>query len=713
MRKIIYLFIALLFAVGVSIGQTNQKCGTMEHHLWKMQNDPAYAQSFMHNEQAIQHWVANHPNQRTSSTIPDTIPVVVHVVWKTAVQNISDAQVFSQIDVLNEDFSRTNADTINTPAVWQPIAGTMPYYFILARRDPIGNPTNGIVRVQTSVNSFTTNDVIKFDAQGGSNIWDENIYLNIWVGNLGGGLLGYGEFPTGTPSNTYGFVCHYTAFGRVGAVAAPYDLGRTTTHEISHCFNLYHIWGDDGGACTGSDQVADTPNQADATYGCFTFPHTDACTATSPGIMFMNYMDYSDDNCLNMFTQGQTTRMVAAVTTFYPSIVNSIGMQNVVLQANDAGVPAVIDPSGSSCNNSITPTVTIKNWGASALTSATINYRIDTNAVQTYAWSGNLASLATTNVLLPGMAVTIGSHTFTSFTTLPNGIADPNNSNDTSSSVFSILSSGQAVPFAENFSAASFPPAGWSMNNNDGATSWARASFSHGGGTGSLWMDNYNYNAAGELDEMVTPNFDLTSSLNPQMTFYLAYRLYTNPALNPNYSDTLEVLISTDCGATYTSLYKKSGVSLTTTTPTWANNSFTPTAAQWRQETIDLSAYSTATTAIFKFRNINDYENNLYVDDINVSDSPTGISVLPGHTALHVYPNPASGLLTVQFVPSTSAKLSVTNMLGQQIFEEQLPIAKNSVQINTTGWENGIYFVVIQHDKMIDAQKVLVQHQQR
>ncbi|HKR06612.1 MAG TPA: T9SS type A sorting domain-containing protein [Bacteroidia bacterium] len=710
MKRTIYLIIALMFAFAISKAQTTQRCGTMEHHNWKMQNDPAYAQSFLQNEQVIQQWIANHPNYKISSTAPDTIPVVVHVVWKTAIQNISDAQVFSQIDVLNEDFSRTNADTVNTPGVWQPISGTMPYHFILARRDPNGNPTNGIVRVQTSVNSFGTNDAIKFDAQGGSDIWDETIYLNIWVGNLGGGLLGYGEFPTGTPSNTYGFVCLYSAFGRVGTVNPPYDLGRTTTHEISHCFNLFHIWGDDGGACTGNDQVADTPNQADATFGCLTFPATDACATTSPGYMFMNYMDYSDDNCMNMFTQGQTTRMVAAVTNFYPTIINSIGIQPVTLQANDAGIPVVIAPTGSSCNTTVSPSVTIKNWGSAALTSATINYRIDNNPVQTFAWSGTLASLATANVTLPNITTVVGSHTFTSFTTQPNGIPDPNNSNDTSSSSFSVLSSGQAVPFSESFTAVAFPPSGWSINNNDGGTTWARATVSNAGGAGSLWIDNYNYNAWGEIDEMVTPNFDLTSISNPQMTFYLAYRLYTDPGTNPNYSDTLEVLISTDCGVTYTSLYKKFGIPLTTTTPTWANNSFTPTAAQWRQETINLSAYSTATTAIFKIRNINQYENNLYVDDININTA-TSISEIKNNSAFSVYPNPAADIVSIQMNPASEKNfvINIFNTLGSKVFEKKITVNNNKhVELNLFELTTGVYSLNIKSDSENKTVKLLI-----
>ena len=145
-------------------------------------------------------------------------------------------------------------------------------------------------------------------------------YFNIWICNLGGGVLGYAQFPWQGINNTYGVVVHYCT---VKGTCPPYDSNRTVVHEVGHALGLYHIWGDDGGACTGSDQVSDTPNQANATFGCPSFPKTDACSPLSPGIMFMNYMDYSDDSCMNLFTQGQKTRMQAAINTYLTNLVSS------------------------------------------------------------------------------------------------------------------------------------------------------------------------------------------------------------------------------------------------------------------------------------------------------------------------------------------------------------------------------------------------------
>ena len=197
-----------------------------------------------------------------------TIPVVVHVLYNNAIQNISDAQVNSQIDVLNEDFRKLNLDISNLPNVFSALAADCQIQFCLAKRDPNGNATNGIVRKSTTITSFSSNDNIKRSANGGSDPWNTSQYLNIWSGNLGGGLLGYAQFPGGAAA-TDGVVLLYNTVGRVGTLMAPYNKGRTATHEVGHWLNLRHIWGD---ANCGSDLVNDTPTQQTSNFGCPTFP---------------------------------------------------------------------------------------------------------------------------------------------------------------------------------------------------------------------------------------------------------------------------------------------------------------------------------------------------------------------------------------------------------------------------------------------------------
>ncbi len=251
-----------------------------------------------------------------------TIPVVVHVLWKTSAENISDAQVQSQIDVLNEDFGRINADTINTPAVWQSIAANTEIQFCLAQTDPLGNPTTGIVHVQTTVNSFTNDDAVKFHAQGGDDSWDATRYFNIWVCNLGNGFIGYAAFPS-FPQNIYGVVMKYNVFGRIGNIDPSYNKGRSTTHEIAHCFNLSNLAPVSN--CVDNDSVPDTPTPSVASYGCPTYPLLSACNPVT-GDMFMNFMAYTDDSCMNLFTLGQKQRMRAVLTS--PPY-NSLSTSNV------------------------------------------------------------------------------------------------------------------------------------------------------------------------------------------------------------------------------------------------------------------------------------------------------------------------------------------------------------------------------------------------
>ena len=299
---------------GNSSGGDNQppqfrRCGTMDVHRRLLSTVPEYARIRDEIENHAQRYESGQrAAQRTGVT---RIPVVVHVVWNTAAQNIADTQITSQIDVLNRDFRRTNPDANSTPAPFLPLATDARVEFFLANIDPNGAPTNGIERRQTSVASFTYDDAVKAFGTGGMNAWPAERYLNLWACPLGGGLLGYAQFPGG-PAATDGVVILQSAFGTNGTAAAPYNLGRTATHEVGHWLNLNHIWGDDGTGCAGTDNVSDTPNQAGYNVGAPTFPRL-SCSNGPNGDMFMNYMDYVDDRAMFMFSAGQVARMQACL----------------------------------------------------------------------------------------------------------------------------------------------------------------------------------------------------------------------------------------------------------------------------------------------------------------------------------------------------------------------------------------------------------------
>lgn len=224
------------------------------------------------------------------------IPVVVNVLYKTTAENISLAQIQSQIDVLNKDFNAINSDFNNVPSTFSGVKANVGITFVL----------DAVVRKSTKKTSWRTDDSMKKSTKGGINPTSPTTKLNLWVCNLSGGILGYAQFPGGS-SATDGVVVDNNAMGTTGSASAPFNLGRTATHEVGHWMNLRHIWGD---ATCGSDLVNDTPSHNTANYGCPSFPHYSTCSGT-PVEMTMNYMDYTDDACMYMFSNDQKSRMLS------------------------------------------------------------------------------------------------------------------------------------------------------------------------------------------------------------------------------------------------------------------------------------------------------------------------------------------------------------------------------------------------------------------
>jgi hypothetical protein len=272
---------------------TQRSCGAYEVLQEQLKTDPTLKQRMDQIETFTNRLIQSGKANKANATIE--IPVVVHVIYNTNAQNISDDQVNSQITVLNKDYSATNGDIGSTPALFKSVTSSgFNVHFSIA----------AINHVKTKVRSFSTNDAVKHTSKGGEDAIDPEHKLNIWVCNLGRGLLGYAQFPGGNWA-TDGVVNLYSAFGSRsvypgGTYISKYDLG--------HWMNLRHIWGDDGGSCSGSDLVGDTPNQGSENYGCPSFPHV---SCSNSGDMSMNYMDYTDDACMYMFSAGQATRGLA------------------------------------------------------------------------------------------------------------------------------------------------------------------------------------------------------------------------------------------------------------------------------------------------------------------------------------------------------------------------------------------------------------------
>jgi hypothetical protein len=290
-------------------------CGAMEAHNRILEQRPECRARRAEIFTTISAKLSNPSFRLTCGLV--NIPVVVHVVYNTDDENISDDQINSQIDALNRDYSAKNPDKDQVPDVWKGLVSDAMVQFALATTDPDGNITDGIARTKTDQTSFGTDDAVKSEATGGADPWPSDKYLNIWVCTLAGGLLGYAQFP-GLPPETDGVVILNIAFGTTGAATEPFDKGRTTAHEVGHWLDLRHIWGD-ANNCNGTDYVDDTPNAQLPNFGKPTFPHT-SCSNGPNGDMFMNYMDYVDDDAMYMFTAGQVARMHAALESARASI---------------------------------------------------------------------------------------------------------------------------------------------------------------------------------------------------------------------------------------------------------------------------------------------------------------------------------------------------------------------------------------------------------
>ncbi|HET9534582.1 MAG TPA: M43 family zinc metalloprotease [Mesorhizobium sp.] len=263
------------------------------------------------------------PSIETAAVTPPppeifNIQVVVQVVYRTPEENISDEQIKSQIVVLNEDYRAKNADISKVPEPFKPFIGDARIQFSLATIDPAGRPTTGITRTRTNKPAFSDDDGVKSRSKGGADAWDTERYLNIWVATLAGGLLNYSQFPGG-PKDTDGVVSTSTTFGTVGTVKAPFNKGRGATHAIGHYLGLRHTWGD-ANDCSGSDLVADTPVQQGPNFGKPTFPHI-TCNNGPNGDMFMNFLDYVDDEAMYMFTKGQVQRMHQTLRNERPKLI--------------------------------------------------------------------------------------------------------------------------------------------------------------------------------------------------------------------------------------------------------------------------------------------------------------------------------------------------------------------------------------------------------
>ncbi len=704
------LLSVLLFSVFTihhsALAQRN--CATMSLYQQVIQNDPQQAIEYQNTKAQNRQYVNAHIGETSKAIV--TIPVVVHVVYNGATQNISDAQIQSQIAILNKDFRKLNTDVVptNVQTAFGSLRADSQIEFCLAVRDPNGNTTNGITRTSTTKSSFYNMgaDDVKSTSTGGENGWDRTKYLNIWVCNIAGTILGYATFPgTGSAAND-GVVIDYTYFGDIGTATAPYNKGRTATHEIGHWLGLTHIWGDDND-CSGSDDISDTPNQSVENGGCPSWPHS-TCGNTSD--MYMNYMDYTNDACMYMFTTEQAAVMNATLNGTRASLKSSNGCTPTVLYAKDIGISAITKPSGTDCAIDISPIVVLKNFGTDQIVSATIDYQIDGGTVITKGWTGALNSLESTSVVLDPITVATGAHNFSATSRLPNGVSDNFTINDSKSVSYSGVSvTTLDLPFIEDFEPATFPPSGWTLNNPTGVSTWTRENV---GGFGesnfSTRMNNFVGATNGELDELVSPNFNFTPVGTAKMYFSVAYA--PEAAVSP--TDSLIIYASDNCGGSWLKVYAKGGSEIATSSA--ISSAFLPTNVEWVKDSASLTQFKKKPSVRVKIQSKSGAGNNIFIDDINIDYSGVGIAEtkLAMKTNLfYMHPNPSDGNLTLTLTDRNLRSLTVcvNNVLGEKVLQQRFTSPQNGmVQLDLKNLNQGVYFVEVNTGNSLEVKKLFI-----
>lgn len=398
---------------------------------------------------------------------------------------------------------------------------------------------------------------------------------------------------------------------------------------------------------------------------------------------------------------GSTTKLVEQAAK---SAAQPLALDGAVTAV--AGLPVV------QCTPSITPTFTLKNTGATTLTSATIEVKIDAGTPVSVPWTGSLANGATAVVNVPAQTTTSGSHVFEAKVVSVNGNADMNVGNNTSTSSFNVFGTTAPSPVTEGFEGTAFPPSNW-VNYNPGSSSgWSRRTgvTGHAGSTSAARIYWYNI-PSGEVDELYLPYMDLTGATTDtvKLSFWVAYRQYSTST-----NDKLEVKVSTDCGSTWATAFNKAGSALSTGAV--ATSSWTPAAAaDWREETVDLSSFANQSAVMIKFVGTSAYGNNAFIDDINLTKNSAVVAnmndIFGNELMSQNYPNPASTATTVNFSGIQEGMIfEVRDMLGRTVMTSKLAEGQTSLQVETAALQNGVYvYHVMENGVVLSTRKLTVQ----
>ena len=629
---------------------------------------------------------ANNPSSKASRNIP----VVVHVIHNGDAigsnENISVAQVNSQITVLNLDFSKTNTDIGLIPTAFTSVASNFDVQFCLAQVDPNGNPTTGIDRVQLSAASYNQTTA---EAMKASTSWNPSNYFNIWVVNFGSsGLLGYAQFPSssglaglaanGGAANTDGVVIAYNAFGTVGSAASPYNKGRTATHEIGHCFGLRHIWGD--GSCA-TDYCNDTPTQQTSNYGCPTYPQV---TCSNAGDMSMNYLDYTNDACMYMFTTDQKARLdaVLANSPRRASLLTSPVCGAPVITANFTGVPTTLIAG---------QTVTFTDASSSP---ATLN---------SWAWTFTGGTPASFNGQTPGPITYNTPGTYTVSLTVTDNAAG----NDVETKVAYITVNPVGTSTCDSTAA------NWDLTTH-GATT---GTYTWGAGNGYVlgqntygdngWADKITFSATGKELTDVFYYFGVATG-----TGNLNLKVWGETSAKPGTAlVTQSVAISSLATGGTPTLWTLGTAQALTGNFYIGYNHTTLTAG----DTAACMSASTGTNSVWA------YESTPVWTDLSTYSLDHGMAIIPvicdistGEKEIVgdlkevlVFPNPSQGTINIALTSKVASTVEVYNVVGKLVYQAK-PFNTQLITIDVNNQPNGVYFVSIKTGNDIVTKKIVL-----
>ena len=711
MRFPFYLFI---FLSALSTAQAQERCGTVVYE------ETRNSGSTLKKKAQFEQWIQNKTFQRLlkssqrTQTTSYTIPVVVHVIHNGESigtgTNISEAQIQSQIDVLNEDYQRLNADATDTPAEFQSVAGSMNIQFVLAKRDPFGVTSNGIVRVKGTKSSWRLNDEITFK---GLSYWRADWYLNLWVINFNSseGYIGYAQFPSpegtsldglegnDTDSLTDGVVIHYKAFGSgTFDLETQFNRGRTATHEIGHYFGLRHIWGDDSNCSSTTDYVSDTPKQNTSTNGCPSNPQT-SCSNQK---MFQNYLDYTNDECMNLFTQGQIDRMDIVINNSprRKSLLTSPGtIPSTSLPLLDIEMVRLKSPGPVICLTNPTPELTIKNSGNTVITSF---------KVETIINNGSAVNQSFTNIqLLPSeekdfslspITLNIGANSNQFTLKDPNGQSDNTNNNLLKVNVV-VNQSTDIIPLRQNFN-NDFTS--WAVVSPDGGPLWIAATTNF---SKSLEYPAFTNTGTGQQSWLVSPTLDLSKQTKASVLFDLSYAIRSSTAL-----ERFQVLSSEDCGLTYDKILldQQGGeFSVQNSATSWLPSKST----EWQKQFISLDELVGKENIRLAFVVTNQNGNNFYLDnfDFYEDDNSSPPEVANSYYIYGADSKMEDYKITFNLEERADVSVYVYNTMGQKIAQHEFSnVLNQTYPIDLISNQTGIYILRLQIGGELFSNKIFL-----